>query len=171
MMRISSCVCAMLLLLPAAFANAQTPLDTLPRGARIRVVAPVVGVVWAAEALLDSLSADTLYVRHVSDPPPLRQISRVAIPRTGIKRLEVPRLKSPSRMDRAVKGAAWGVGAYLVIATIAVLHEKSSCNEPDCFGEGMGWLVLIGGIPYAAGAGAAVGFALPVRRWQRVATQ
>jgi len=168
MMRISSLSSALILIMPAVFANAQSPLDTLSRGARIRVVAPVVGVVWAAEAVLDSLSADSLYVRDVSDPPALRQVSRLAIPRTGIRRLEVPRLNSPSRIDRAVKGAAWGLGVYVVAATIGILHEEATCNGPDCFGEGMAWIGLIGGIPFAAGVGAGIGFALPVRRWQRV---
>src|SRR5690349_11562714 len=168
MMRISSLSSALILIMPAVFANAQSPLDTFSRGARIRVVAPVAGVFWAAEAVLDSLSADTLYVRHVSDPPALRQVSRVAIPRTGIQRLEVPRLNSPSRIDRAVKGAAWGLAVYVVVATIGIVHEKATCNGPDCFGEGMAWIPLVGGIPFAAGAGAGIGFVLPVRRWQRV---
>jgi len=150
---------------------AQSPLDTLHAGARLRVVAPVVGVVWPAEAVLDSVSADSLYVRHLSDPPALRQASRFAIPRTAIRRLEVPRVNSPSRIDRAVKGAVWGVGVYLAIAAIGVVHEESTCKGPDCFGEGMAWIGLIGGIPFAAGVGAGVGFAIPVRRWQRVSTQ
>jgi hypothetical protein len=171
MMHILSLTGAMMLMVPVAFANAQTPLDMLPRGARIRVVAPVVGVVWAAEAVLDSLSADSLYVRHVSDPPPLRQASRVAIPRSGIQRLEVPRLNSPSRIDRAVKGAAWGLGIYAMVAAVGIVHESATCKGPDCFGEGMAWIGLVAGIPWAAGAGAGIGFLLPVRRWQRVPVQ
>jgi len=113
-------------------------------------------------------AASEVVITIVSDPPALRQVSRVAIPRTGIQRLEVPRLNSPSRIDRAVKGAAWGLGVYVVAATIGIVHEKATCNGPDCFGEGMAWIGLIGGIPFAAGVGAGIGFALPVRRWQHV---
>ena len=171
MIPIGKLLCTTALLSTPGIVIAQLPLDTLHAGARLRVVAPIVGVVWPAEAVLDSVSTDTLYVRHLSEPPELRRAGRLAIPRTGIRRLEVPRMNSPSRIDRAVKGAVWGVGVYLAIAAIGVAHEESTCKGPDCFGEGMAWIGLIGGIPFAAGAGAAVGFALPVRRWQRVSTQ
>jgi hypothetical protein len=142
--------------------------EALTPGASVRVVAPAAGIPWAAEAVLDSLSADTMFLRHVSEPPAMRDAPRVALPLASIRRLEVPRVGVPTRVDRAVKGGFWGLGVYTALAAAVVVYEHAACKGPDCFGEGMWWIGLIGGLPSAAGVGAAVGFALPINRWRSV---
>jgi CubicO group peptidase (beta-lactamase class C family) len=137
-------------------------------GARVRVLAPAAGVPWPAEGVVDSLSADTVFFRHLSEPPALRRMSRVAVPLASISGLEVPIIGTPSRIDRALKGGLWGVGVYAVFAGAVIVHESLTCKGPDCFGEGMAWIGLVGGIPLAAGVGATVGFALPIAHWYPV---
>lgn len=158
------------LLLLIAFAtpsSAQRVVRDLASGTRIKLVAPAVNVPWSATGIVDSLGGDTLYVRSLSEPPALRSASRVAIPLGAIRRLQVSDGRV-SRVGRAGRGALWGLAVYAVLAGAYIVHGKRTCRDPDCFGEGMAWIIAAGGIPYAAGAGAAIGAALPVERWHRV---
>lgn len=153
-----------------AFANrtgAQRALGELSSGARIKLVAPEAGVRWSATAIVDSVGRDTLYVRSLSEPPSLRSALRVPVPIVSIRRIAVSGGRA-SRIARAGRGALWGLAVYAVFAGAYIAHEKATCQGPDCFGEGMAWIPLAGGVPWSAGAGAAIGAAMPVERWQRV---
>ena len=167
---LSSTVIAGALLLLMTFttrSSAQRIVPAVSSGARIKLVAPAAGVPWAATAIVDSVGEDTLYVRSLSEPPALRSASRVAVPLGAIRRLQLSG-GSVSRMRRAGRGALWGLAVYAVVAGTFIAHEKSTCKEADCFGEGMAWLGFAFGVPWSAGAGAAIGAALPVERWRRV---
>jgi len=159
---------AAMMALSVQSAGCQVRLDELQRGARIRVVAPAAGVMWPARALVDSVSADSVYLHDLSDPPALRSAARVAVARASISRVEVPKVGAQTRMDHAGKGALVGLGLYLVWATTYVVHERRTCDPADCFGEGMAWIGLAWGVPVVACTGAAVGFLLPVRQWRRI---
>jgi hypothetical protein len=142
-------------------------MPNLSVGARIKVVAPEGGVPWSATAIVDSLGSDTLYVRSLSEPPTLRSASRVAIPLGAIRRLQVSGGRA-SRAARAGRGALWGLAVYALVAGSYFAHEKATCHEADCFGEGEAWIGFAFGVPWSAGIGAVVGAALPVERWRRV---
>ena len=146
---------------------AQQVLGDLQSGMRIKLVAPAVNVPWKATAIVDSVGADTLYVRSLSEPPRLRAAPRVSIPFGSIRSLAVSE-GSVSRIGRAGRGALWGLAVYAVLATTFIAHEKATCQGPDCFGEGMAWIPLAGGVFWSAGVGAGIGAALPVERWHRV---
>jgi hypothetical protein len=60
------------------------------------------------------------------------------------------------------------LAVYGALAGAYIVHESATCHGPDCFGEGFAWIGLIGGIPWAAGTGDAVGYSLPVERWRAV---
>src|SRR5207248_6131361 len=128
----------------------QGGYGALTRGARVRVLAPTAGIPWPAEGVVDSTSADTGFFRHLSEPPELRRLPHVAVPLASIRGLELPIIGGPSRVDRAVKGGFWGVAVYTVLAGAIIVHETLTCKGPDCFGEGMAWIGLVGGIPVAA---------------------
>ena len=146
--------------------SAQRVRD-LSSGKRIKLVAPAVNMPWSATAIVDSVGEDTLFVRSLSEPPALRSASRVAIPFGAIRRLQVSGGRA-SRVSRAGRGALWGLAAYAILAGTYIVHQNRACRDPDCFGEGMAWLVVAGGVPYGAGVGAAIGAVLPVERWHRV---
>ena len=156
-----------LLVALATSASAQRVVRDLSSGTRIKLVAPAVNVTWSATAIVDSVGGDTLFVRSLSEPPALRSASRVAIPIGAIRRLQVSGGRA-SRIGRAGRGALWGLAVYAVLAGTYIVHEKNTCQGPDCFGEGMAWIGLAGGVPYSAGIGAAIGAVLPVERWHRV---
>ena len=146
--------------------NAQRVRD-LSSGTRIKLVAPAVNVPWSATAIVDSIGGDTLFVRSLSEPPALRSASRVAIPVAAIRRLQVSDGRA-SRAGRAGRGALWGLALYALVAGSYIAHEKATCHEPDCFGEGAAWIGFAFGVPWSAGIGAAIGGMLPVERWRRV---
>lgn len=158
---------AVLLLTSAGAAVAQATPGNLHAGARIRLRAPDLGVLWATTGVVDSVGADTLYVRNLRDPPSLRRLSRLAIPLTSVTQLDVSSGEK-SRWSHARKGAAWGLAVYGVAAGAFIIRERSTCRGSDCFGEGMAWIGLIGAVPWAAGIGGAIGFSLPVERWRRI---
>jgi hypothetical protein len=145
----------------------QRAAPQLSTGARIKLVAPAAGVPWNATAIVDSLGEDTLYVRSLSEPPGLRSASRVSIPLGAIRQLQVSG-GSASRIGRAGRGALWGLAVYAVFAGTYIAHEKATCQGPECFGEGLAWIPLAGGVPWSAGIGATIGAALPVEHWHRV---
>jgi hypothetical protein len=147
---------------------AQT-VDVLPRGTRVRIVAPAAGVIWPARAVLDSVGSDTVFLRELSEPPSMRRLPRVAIPLASVRRFEIP-TTGPSRSAHARTGALLGIGVYLLYAGAYVVRERSTCDGSDCFGEGMAWIGLAERVPVAAGAGAMVGLAIPVRRWRAIPT-
>jgi hypothetical protein len=168
--RVSSSVIgvALLLLLAAATdSGAQVVVRDLSSGARVKLLSPAAGVPWHATAIVDSVGKDTLYVRSLSEPPRLRSAPRVSIPLGSIQSLDVSAGRA-SRIARAGRGALWGLTIYAIYAGAYIAHEKATCQGPDCFGEGMAWIGLAGGVPWSAGAGAAIGAALPVERWRRV---
>ena len=146
---------------------AQRIPTALASGARIKIVAPEAGVPWSAIGVVDSVGADTLYVRSLSEPPLLRSASRVPVPFASITRLAISGGRA-SRVGRAGRGALWGLAVYAILAGTYIVHEKTTCQGPDCFGEGMQWIGLAGGVPWSAGIGAVVGAALPVEHWHRV---
>jgi hypothetical protein len=145
----------------------RVPGDLLRRGDRVRVLAPAAGVPWPAEARLDSLSDDTVFLRRMSEPPSMRLLARVAIPTASVARLEVP-YSGKSRWDHARVGALVGLGAYLLAATAWIVHEEATCTGPECFGEGFAWIGLVDGVPTSAAIGAGIGFVLPVRHWREI---
>jgi hypothetical protein len=49
------------------------------RGDRVRIVAPTAGVPSPAEARLDSLSADTVFLRQMGEPPSMRGLAPLGI--------------------------------------------------------------------------------------------
>lgn len=147
--------------------RAQATLATLTRGVRVRVLAPIAGVIWPAEAVFDSSSADSIFVHQVSDPPALRRVPRMAIPLTGIERFEVP-YEGRSRWDNARTGALVALGISVAFAAVYVIHERATCTGSECFGEGYAWIGLAGSIPVATVAGGSLGLAYPVKRWQRL---
>lgn len=163
----SSTIAVVLLVLASATTVAAQRVAELSSGARIKLVAPEAGVPWTATAIVDSVSQDTLYVRSLSEPPALRSASRVSVPLTSIRRLAISGGRA-SRIGRAGRGALWGLAVYTVLASTYIVHEKTTCRGPDCFGEGFAWIGLAGGVPWSAGIGAAIGAALPVERWHRV---
>ena len=164
----SSVVWRVLLLLVAFTTRSGAQRVDLSSGARIKLVAPEAGVPWTATAIVDSVGRDTLYVRSLSEPPLLRSASRVSVPFASIRRLSISG-GSVSRMRRAGRGARWGLAVYAVFAGTYIAREKARCREePDCFGEGEAWIGFAFGVPWSAGAGAAIGAALPVERWHRV---
>jgi hypothetical protein len=165
--RLTRGTAAALILLASHLAGGQMRLDSLPRGARVRVLAPAAGVIWPAKAIFDSVSVDTVFVHDLSDPPELRRMTRVAIPMSGLRRVEVP-IPGRGHWVNARRGAVWGLATYLAFAAAYIVHEHATCRGPDCFGEGLAWVGLIGSVPVAVGAGATVGFVLPVRQWRRV---
>ncbi|HKW12666.1 MAG TPA: serine hydrolase, partial [Gemmatimonadaceae bacterium] len=140
---------------------------SLPSGSRVRLLAPGAGVVWTAEAVVDSSTLDSIFVSHLSDPPALRRVPRIAVPVTAIERLEVP-YEGKSRRSHARTGALVGLGISLAYAAGYIVHERATCAGPDCFGEGFAFIGLASLVPFATVTGAAVGFALPVKRWQRL---
>lgn len=158
---------ATLLVVFASLTSAQQIARGLSSGARVRLVAPEAGVPWSATAIVDSVSAETLYVRSLSEPPLLRSVPRVPIPFGSIRRLDVSGGRA-SRVGRAGRGALWGVAVYAIVAGTYIAHEKMTCQGPDCFGEGYAWIGLAAGVPWSAGVGAAVGASLPVERWHRL---
>ena len=167
---VSSSVVVGALLLLAAFtipSAAQRVDRDLPTGTRVRILAPAVGVPWKATAIVDSVGSDTLYVRSLSEPPRLRSAPRVSIPLGSIQSLDVSTGRA-SRIARAGRGALWGLAVYAIFASAYIAREKATCRGPDCFGEGMAWIGLAGGVLWSAEAGAAIGAALPVERWHRV---
>jgi hypothetical protein len=165
-MRLRVVLCASLGIVLSHAVSAQTALATLPRGSRVRLLAPAAGVIWPARAVLDSSSAESLFVSKLSEPPAMRGLSRIAIPVASIRKLEVP-VEGASRWPHARQGALWGLGAYLVFVATYVVHEKSTCQS-DCFGDGEAFIVLAAGVPWATAAGAVVGAALPIRNWRVV---
>lgn len=152
----------------AGAALAQATPGDLPVGARIRLRAPGVGVPWTTTGVVDSLSADTIYVRDLRDPPSLRRIGRLAVPLMTVTQLDVSRGRK-SRWSRARKGALWGLAVYGLVAGSYIVHESSTCRGSDCFGEGMAWIGLAAGAPWAAGIGGTIAFSLPVESWRRIA--
>ena len=150
----------------AASAPGQTSADSLPSGARIRLRAPDAGIPWMTTGVLDSLARDTAYVRNLKDPPGARG-ARLAVPLQRVEALDVSEGRR-SRWPQARRGALWGLALYGAFAGTVIVHERRTCHGPDCFGEGMAWIGLAGGVPMAAGLGASVGFALPVERWRAV---
>jgi len=162
-----SIIAGALLVLPPTTRLAAQRVADLSSGARIKLVAPEAGVPWTATAIVDSVSRDTLYVRSVSEPPALRSASRLSVPLASIHRLSISGGRA-SRIGRAGRGALWGLAVYTVLASTYIVHEKTTCRGPDCFGEGFAWIGLAGGVPWSAGVGAAIGAALPVERWHRV---
>ena len=158
---------ALFLLVAAATPAVAQRVMPVAAGARIKLVAPESGVPWSATAIVDSVAEDTLYVHSLSEPPALRSASRVAIPLGAIRRLQISGGRA-SRIGRAGHGALWGLAAYAILAGSYIAHEKATCQEADCFGEGMAWIGLAAGVPWSAAIGAAIGAALPVERWQRV---
>lgn len=159
---------ALLLFLAATTQSAaQGGARDLSSGARVKLVAPAMGVTWNATAIVESVSGDTLYLRSLSEPPRLRSAPRVAIPFGSIQSLAVSGGRV-SRIGRAGRGALWGLAVYAVLAGAYVAHEKATCQGPDCFGEGLAWIPLAGGVPWSAGVGGAIAAALPVERWRRV---
>jgi hypothetical protein len=149
---------------------AQATLADLTSGARIRVTAREAGVLWPATAVIDSISAETLYVRSLSDPPTMRRLPRVAIALTSVSRLDLPRA-APTHWDHARTGALVGLGLSLLTSVAYVIHEHATCSGPECFGEGMAWIGIVALVPVGTTAGAMVGLVLPTNRWQRVDLQ
>ena len=162
-----SIIAIALLALPSETRVAAQRVAELSSGARIKLVAPEAGVPWSATAIVDSVSRDTLYVRSLSEPPALRSASRVPVPLVSIHRLAISGGRA-SRIDRAGRGALWGLAVYALLAGTYIVHEKTTCRGPDCFGEGFAWIGLADMLPWSAGIGAAIGAALPVERWHRV---
>jgi hypothetical protein len=158
-------IAAMVLTLVASTAQAQIPIGSVTPGARVRVRAPDSGIPWRSTGVLDSLARDTVYLHGFRDPHPL-QDARLGVPLTAIEHMDVSGGRA-SRAARAGRGALWGLGAYAVLAATFIVHEKATCRS-DCFGDGWAWLGLAAGVPWAAGIGATVGFALPVERWRPV---
>ena len=152
--------------LAAASAEAQPATDRLVSGARIRIRAPEAGIPLRTVGVLDSLVRDTLYVGHLHEPPSVRGM-KFAVPVQSVERFDVSTGRA-SRWAHARRGAVWGLATYGVLAGAYVIHEKATCRGSDCFGEGFAWLGLVVAIPWAAGTGAAVGFALPVESWRPV---
>lgn len=150
----------------ATSAAAQSGVENLPAGSRIRIHAPEAGVPWRTIGVLDSLLRDTLHVRDLRDPPAVRGMG-LAIPVWSVERLDVSAGRA-SRWSRAGRGALWGLAVYGVLAGAYIVHERATCDGPDCFGEGFALIGLAGGVPWAAGVGATAGFALPVESWRRV---
>lgn len=159
-------IVASLLALATAPSVAQTPLDSVTPGARVRVRAPDSGIPWRSTGVLDSFTRDTVYLRGLRDPRPL-QDARLGVPLSDIEHMDVSGGRA-SRAARAGRGALWGLGAYAVLAATFIVHEKATCRGSDCFGDGWAWLGLAAGVPWAAGVGATVGFALPVETWRPV---
>jgi len=157
----------LLLFASPARVEAQRVMPSISAGARIKLVAPEGGVPWSATAIVDSVGRDTLYVRSLSEPPALRFASRVAIPFGAIRRLHVSG-GSASRARHTGRGALWGLAIYALVGGSYFAHEKATCHEADCFGEGEAWLGFAFGVPWSAGIGAAIGAMLPVERWRRV---
>jgi hypothetical protein len=166
----SSVIGGALLLLAASTTRsaAQRVGRDLPSGTRVKLVAPGAGVPWSATAIVDSVGSDTLYVRSLSEPPRLRSAPRVSIPLGSIQSLDFSTGRV-SRIARAGRGALWGLAVYTVLAGAFIAREKATCHGPDCFGEGMAWIGIAGGVPWSAATGAAIGAALPVEHWRRVA--
>ena len=158
---------ATMVALVAACARAQPATDRLTSGARIRIRAPEAGIPDRTVGVLDSLVRDTLYVGQLHEPPPVRGM-KFAVPVRSVERFDVSTGRA-SRWSHARRGAVWGLAAYGVLAGAYVIHEKATCRGADCFGEGFAWLGMVVAIPWAAGTGAAVGFALPVETWRPVA--
>jgi hypothetical protein len=48
-----------------------------------------------------------------------------------------------------------------MLAATYIVHEKATCDGPDCFGEGFVWIGLLDMVPTAAGVGAFVGMVWP----------
>jgi hypothetical protein len=113
------------------------------------------------------VSPDSVWIRRLSEPPELRAAPRVAIPMTGLTRFEASTGRR-SRWSNAGKGALWGLGVYAVAVTAYAVHERATCEGPDCFGEGLAVIGIAGLVPLVAGVGGAVGAMLPVESWQRV---
>ena len=161
-----ACIVAGLLVLTAATVSAQPLADRVTAGARIRIRAPDAGIPWRTPGVLDSLVRDTLYVGDLHEPPSVRGM-KFAVPSRSVEHLEVSTGRA-SRWSHAGHGALWGLAIYGVLAGAYIVHEKATCHGSDCFGEGLAWIGLVGGIPWAAGTGAAVGYALPVEHWRAV---
>ena len=155
-----------LLAIAAPSASAQTPVDSLTAGLRIRLRAPEAGVPWRTTGVLDSVAAGTVYVRDLRDPPAVRG-ARLTVPLRSVESLEVS-VGRRSRWSRAGRGALWGLAVYGVLAGAYIIQESTTCEGADCFGGGFAWIGLAGAVPWAAGIGAVTGFALPVERWRRV---
>jgi hypothetical protein len=68
---------------------------------------------------------------------------------------------SSSRVTNTLRGAVWGLAIYGVLAATYIVHEKATCDGPDCFGEGFFWIGLIDMTPWAAATGALVGLVWP----------
>jgi hypothetical protein len=98
---------------------------------------------------LDQLSAAALTIHH-SEP--------------SAKPVETTRWfgrGSSSRVTNTLRGAAWGLAVYAVLAATYIVHEKATCDGPDCFGEGFFWIGLVDMVPTVAGVGAFVGMVWP----------
>jgi hypothetical protein len=134
----------------------------VPLDAHVRVSAPSLGITRSI-ALVDSVTADTLYVRSLSV---LNQLPRVAIPMGAITRLDLS-VPQRDRRGRMVRGAAWGAVALVVIAPTAYLLSGPD-DDPDSWGWASVAFGVIVGMPFAAAAGGIVGLLLPNERWRRV---
>ena len=163
----SSILAAVVLVLSAVTAAAAQRVTELSTGARIKVVAPEAGVPWAATAIVDSVSRDTLYLRSLSEPPVLRSAARVSVPLTSIRRLAISGGRA-SRIDRAGRGALWGLAVYTVLASTYIVQRNTTCRRECVDDDGFAWIGLAAGLPWSAGIGAAIGAALPVERWHHV---
>lgn len=146
-------------------ANAQVPLDSLPSGSRIRVRAPEAGIPFRTTGVFGSVTGSEIIV-HGLDHPSVRVDSVVSIPLLRVNWLEISRGRK-SRISRAGRGALWGLAVYGAVAGAFIVHEQVTCQS-GCFGDGLGLVMLAQLVPWSAGAGAGIGFVLPVETWQRV---
>lgn len=156
----------MLPALGAAPLRAQEAGPTIRAGAHIRIAAPSAGIPYRARGMVDSATADLLFVRQLSDPPALRSRGQVSVPMRAVTRLEV-RTGQRSRNGAIGAGALIGLAAGILIP-VGVALATDSFNEPDSWGWGGVAIGAAGIAPWTAGIGAAIGALLPVDRWQQV---
>lgn len=152
--------------LGAAPLCAQEAGPAIRAGAHIRIAAPSSGIPYRARGVVDSLTADLLFVRDLPDPPALRSRARVAVPMRAVTRLDV-RTGQRSRNGAIGTGALIGLAAGVLIP-VGVAMAADPFNEPDSWGWGGVAMGIASIAPWTAGIGAAVGALLPVDRWQQV---
>jgi len=146
-------------------AASQPVADTIPRDARVRLWTAGASMPRRMIGVADSLRGDTVFVSGIRD----QRVSdhQVKVPLASVERLEVSGGRRPAG-SRASRGALWGLAAYAVFVSAYVIHERATCDGPDCFGEGEAWIGLAGGLPWAAGVGAGIGLAIPMERWRQI---
>jgi hypothetical protein len=141
-------------------------VELLPRGSRVRLVAPGAGIARAAVAHVDSVSADSLWIEHATGEPELRALGRLAVPLAAIDRMEV---SAGHRSERtaARRGMLAGLAVAIVVPA-AILTAQGGLRHADPISwVGAGELAVTAA-PALAGMGAVVGALLPRERWPSV---